>query len=165
MHSGVHQYAHEQLLLSEGVCRQLSILQYHTSVEPWRGGKKQNQSTTSSTVPSHSEKSTCDGSKKTSHTDAQDQSAEQTAGVPTVQVRLAQSLQLLPHQGASVSVEFEPDHQPKGTEGLLLEPSTCESLIQVDDSLLQIEREALTQVRVFICTGSSCVVEAGTKLQ
>ena len=71
--------AHEQLLLSEGVCRQLGILQYHTSVEPWRGGKKRNQSTT-----------------RTSHTDAQDQSAEQTAGVPTVRVRLAQSLRLLP---------------------------------------------------------------------
>ena len=117
--------AHEQLLLSEGVCRQLGILQYHTNVEPWRGGKKRNQSTTSATVPSHPEKSTCDGSKRTSHTDAQDQSVEQTAGVPTVRVRLAQSLRLLPHQGASVSVEFEPDHQPKGTEGLLLKSSTC----------------------------------------
>ena len=79
--------AHKQLLLSEGVCRQLGILQYHTSVEPWRGGKKRNQSTTCATVPSHPEKRTCDGSKKTSHTDAQDQSAEQTARVPTVRVR------------------------------------------------------------------------------
>ena len=32
---------HEQLLLSEGVCRQLGILCYHPAVVPWRGGKKQ----------------------------------------------------------------------------------------------------------------------------
>lgn len=31
---------HDQLLLSEGVCRWLGILQYHPSVEHWQGGKK-----------------------------------------------------------------------------------------------------------------------------
>ena len=30
--------AQDQLLLSEGVCRQLGILKYHSEVEPWRGG-------------------------------------------------------------------------------------------------------------------------------
>ena len=29
--------AHDQLLLSEGVCRQLEILTYHPDVEVWRG--------------------------------------------------------------------------------------------------------------------------------
>lgn len=32
--------AHDQLRLSEGVCRQLGIITYHPSAEPWRGGKK-----------------------------------------------------------------------------------------------------------------------------
>ena len=32
--------AHDQLLLSEGVCRQLGIIQFHPHVESWRGGKK-----------------------------------------------------------------------------------------------------------------------------
>lgn len=32
--------AHDQLLLSEGVCRQLGIISYHPLAEPWRGGKK-----------------------------------------------------------------------------------------------------------------------------
>lgn len=32
--------AHDQLLLSEGVCRQLGIISYHKDVEKWRGGKK-----------------------------------------------------------------------------------------------------------------------------
>ena len=33
--------AHDQLLLSEGVCRQLNIVAYHADVEKWRGRKKQ----------------------------------------------------------------------------------------------------------------------------
>ena len=32
--------ANDQLLLSEGVCRQLGIISCHPSAEPWRGGKK-----------------------------------------------------------------------------------------------------------------------------
>ena len=28
--------AHDQLLLSEGVCRQLGIISYHSEVERWR---------------------------------------------------------------------------------------------------------------------------------
>ena len=30
----------DQLLLSEGVCRQLGIIQYHPAAEPWRGKKR-----------------------------------------------------------------------------------------------------------------------------
>ena len=30
---------HDQLLLLEGVCRQLGIIAYHEDVEKWRGGK------------------------------------------------------------------------------------------------------------------------------
>jgi len=33
--------AHDQLLLSEGVCRQLGIISYHEKVEGVRGGKRQ----------------------------------------------------------------------------------------------------------------------------
>jgi len=33
--------AHDQLLLSEGVCRQLGIISYHPNVKIWRGGRKQ----------------------------------------------------------------------------------------------------------------------------
>ena len=32
--------AHDQLLLSEGVCLQLGIIKYHPDVETWRGGRK-----------------------------------------------------------------------------------------------------------------------------
>ena len=32
--------APDQLLLSEGVCRQLGIIKYHAGVQKWRGGRK-----------------------------------------------------------------------------------------------------------------------------
>lgn len=34
--------AHDQLLLSEGVCRQLGIITYHPLAEPWRGTRRAN---------------------------------------------------------------------------------------------------------------------------
>jgi len=36
--------AHDQLLLSEGLCRQLRIFSYHDKVEQWRGGKSKHNS-------------------------------------------------------------------------------------------------------------------------
>ena len=44
--------AQEQLLQSEGVCSLLGLLHYHPEVEPWRGGRKQIQMQTNSSVPS-----------------------------------------------------------------------------------------------------------------
>ena len=46
--------AHDQLLLSEGVCRQLGILQYDPDVETWRGGRK--KSTPATNKPNHRQK-------------------------------------------------------------------------------------------------------------
>ena len=46
--------AQDQLLLAEGVCRQLGIVSYHPEVETWRGGSKgrDNRSDKTVTVPS-----------------------------------------------------------------------------------------------------------------
>lgn len=153
--------AHEQLLLSEGVCRQLGILQYHSSIEPWRGGRK-TQARTSGR--SHPEKNTRDVSKETTPTDDRHQPAEQAVEVPTVRVNLVQSLNLLPHQGATVSVSLGPGSRLPESEPVLLEPSTCESFVHVDDSVLQFDREGLAQVAIFNSTGCSCSVEAGMEL-
>ena len=62
--------AHDQLLLSEGVCQQLGIISYHDKVEKWRGGSKQ---------LTRCEKTTAD------------------AKVPTVKVKLVKAIRLLPH--------------------------------------------------------------------
>jgi hypothetical protein len=157
--------AHEQLLLSEGVCRQLGILHYHPEVETWRGGRKRNhQGQAHTSVPSPQEKKPSHTSKEATSGGVPSPPAVQTAEVPTVRVRLVQSLRLLPHQGASVSVQLEPGSRLEKSEAVLLEPSTRESLLQVEDSLLRFEGEGLVQIAVFNRTGCSCSVEAGAEL-
>ena len=73
--------APDQLLLSEGVCRQLGIIEYHEDVEKWRGGWK---------------KVVKSGVQETKE-----------AKVPVVQVKLVQSLRLSPHQSSIVQVHVE----------------------------------------------------------
>ena len=82
--------AHDQLLLSEGVCRQLGILQYHASVEPWRGGRKRNQSHPSAEATAQA--TPCSTPERSQHSYGNSE-----VGVPTVRVRLLQSVNLLPH--------------------------------------------------------------------
>ena len=43
--------APEQLLLSEGVCRQLGILTYHPKVQRWRGGRRPRASEKQAKIP------------------------------------------------------------------------------------------------------------------
>ena len=69
--------AHEQLLLSEGVCRQLGIVTYHPDVQTWRGGRKQSQSPRAKTQQ------------------------DKQVTVPTVRVSLVQSVRLSSCRGAS----------------------------------------------------------------
>ena len=85
--------AHDQLLLSEGVCRQLGILHYHPSVERWRGGKRKYppliaRNASRGTPPDNTS------------TPPAEQPPDDTEGavVPTVRVNLLQSTHLLPHQ-------------------------------------------------------------------
>ena len=73
--------AHDQLLLSEGVCRQLGIINYHDKVERWRGGRKSQ----APSVPVE----------------------RKEAKVPAVRVNLVQSVHLLPHQSVMVAVQVQ----------------------------------------------------------
>ena len=72
--------AHDQLLLSEGVCRQLGIITYHHLAEPWRGSKK------------------ADTRKSKDH-------AVTDAKVPRVVVNLVQSLHLPSYKSVVVPVQ------------------------------------------------------------
>ena len=93
--------AHEQLLLLEGVCRQLDILQYHPDVKVWRGWTKQtgifprDKSTTTTlqpqTPPGEPMPKTS-APPPTGFTGDQPLGGEQMAEVPTVRVSLVQSL-------------------------------------------------------------------------
>ena len=106
--------AHDQLLLSEGVCRQLGIISYHPDVQAWRGGRKQ---------PPAEQK---------------DAAKDKEAKVPTVRVKLLQSVQLLPHQAVVAQVQLDSSHCR--TEPLLLERSAQteeDTGLQIEDALLQ----------------------------
>ena len=147
--------AHDQLLLSEGVCHQLGILQYHTSVEPWRGGRKRNQSRPSAEAAAKATPATGSEPEGSPH--------PRDVGVPTVRVRLLQSVKLLPHQGATVAVQVEGNNLPKEPQALLLE-SNQDAALQVQDCLIQVQKDRPTHVQVFNPTGFSCHSEAGTEL-
>ncbi len=155
----------EQLLLSEGVCRQLGIVQYHPDVEPWRGGRTRTQ-TQPRTAGSIDPKTFPNLAQRTTSTEDRGQSAEKMVEVPTVRVSLVQSLRLLPHQGASVSVRLDPGSELPESEPVLLEPSmgAQEPLLHVEDAILRFNHEGLAQIAVFNTTGCSCSMEAGAKL-
>ncbi|XP_065915676.1 myosin-13-like [Dysidea avara] len=70
--------AKDQLLLSEVVCRQLGIVQYHPNVEVWRGGHK-----------------------------AQSTDRQSSVVVPMVRVKLVQVTRCLPQQTALARVQVE----------------------------------------------------------
>ena len=156
--------AHEQLLLSEGVCRQLDILQYHPDVEPWRGGKRWDQTQMSTVGPAHQEGSSHDSMEQTTTREVVEGPVREIAKVPMVRVRLVQSLRLLPHQGASITVQFDADSELQNTESMLLEPSCHQSPVEVNDSLLKFNRDRHGQVAVYNSTGCSCFLEAGSEL-
>ena len=74
--------APEQILLAEGICRQLDIIRYHPDVQVWHGEGKQ-------TKQSSRAKS---GAK---------------ANVPTVQVRLLQATRIPPLRSVVVAVKTD----------------------------------------------------------
>ena len=70
--------AADQLLLAEGVCRQLGIVTYHADVETWRGGSKQ-----------------------------QEGNVNEMVTVPSVRASMLQSVRVLPHQSALVTAKVD----------------------------------------------------------
>ncbi len=85
----------DQLLLSEGVCRQLGILTYDSDVQVWRGGRRRRYHWREPTNPLT------------------------TAKVPTVRARLVQTSRLPPRQSSVVRVRVEKGLYAK--EPLLIE--------------------------------------------
>ena len=101
--------APEQLLLSEGVCRQLGILSYHPDVQVWRGGRKKVK------TPPHSK-----------------------AQVPSVRVRLLQTIQVPPSRSVVVPVRADSEVSCKE---VLLEPiPSMESKMDATLSLVDLSK-------------------------
>ena len=134
---------HDQLLLSEGVCRQLKIVAYHADVEKWRGRRKQ-----------ASEKQPAEA---VSADDAQ---------VPTVRIRLVQTIQVPPLQSALVRVRVEGAEVQK--KPVLMERSTKfveETGLQLEDVLLQPDGEHLATMVISNPTAIRCEVEGNSCLR
>ena len=105
--------APDQLLLSQGVCRQLGIISYHPKVEVWRGGRQARM-------------------KATTQQDAK-------AKVPTVRVRLLQTTRVPPRQSTVVTVQvpkanhcrdpllIEGDTNLEESTGLIMDPALVQS--------------------------------------
>ena len=129
-----------------------SILHYHSAVEAWRGGRKHRQYRPSAKVSSQD-----DTPVATHSSDAVE------VGVPTVRVRLLQSVKLLPHQGATVAVQVDGNDHLKAPQTLVVEPNQ-DAFLQVQDSLLQVREDNPICVQVFNPTGVSCQMEAGSEL-
>ena len=128
--------AHDQLLLSEGVCRQLGLIIYHRDVRPLSKGQK----TKNPPAPLEEQEKS----------DAQ---------VPTVRVSLVQSLHLLPHQSALVQVQVE-SHCENGN-ALLLEHSTKvedATGLLLEDALIQPDGDGFAQLVISNPTGCSCTL-------
>ena len=119
--------AHDELLLSEGVFRQLGIISYHPDVNA-KGCPQPKQ--------------------------------EHSASVPTIRVRLLQSVRVPAGRSAIVPVQVE-----GGKSTMLLEndPAVEESIgLRVEDVLLQPSEEGVAHLKLSNYTGFSGILREGT---
>ena len=137
------------------------LKEYHPDVEPC--GKRSDDTHTSTVGPPHQEQ-TITG--EVVEGPVREGLIKEIAKVPSQgeAVRLVQSLRLLPHQGALVTVQLHSDSKLQNTESMLLEPSCHQSPVEVDDSLPKFNRVEHGQVAVCNPTGCSCLLEAGAEL-
>ena len=144
--------AHDQLLLSEGVCPQLGILQYHPDVETWPGSRKKSTPSTNKPKPP-SEPAT------PSSLPAEETPAAEEAKVPTVRVNLVQSVQLLPHQSLVVEVSLARHKESDDSVTYLLEPIELRSGLEIEPSLLSLSAEDGVLAVINNPTGCSMALE------
>ena len=131
--------AKDQLLLSEGVCRQLGIIKYHPEVGLLKQLIKNPQGLISS----------CDSTEPA------------IAEVPMVRVLLVESINVLPHQSLEVAVKIDRQYPNEAT--LLVEPF-IDAAVQVEEALVNARSNCLARVVVNNASGVSCQVEKGVCL-
>ena len=97
--------AYDQLLLSEGVCRQLGIISYHSDVYPGKWKQKDDNK-----------------ADNASSTDSVDNDGEGNVVVPTVRIQLETGVKLLPQHGTKVRIQTQGDCETAKT--FLVEPDS-----------------------------------------
>ena len=113
--------ARDQLLLSEGVCRQLGILSYHLQVEVWRGRRRRG----------HSDLNT---------------SRSDEAQVPRITVKLVNSVWVPSNQGAIVPVRVSGETLDCTQPVCFTQEPCCGQALMVDDSVLQPDAEGMVHL-------------------
>ena len=146
--------AHDQLLLCEGVCRQLGIISYHPDVERWRGGR---QRTTPKTPETQSPSQTGGSRSEVEVTASTD------ARVPTIRVNLVQSACLLPHQSLVVDVSLAGDGAELA-DTYVLEPAELKCGLLVDPALISVPADGDACAVLTNPTGCSMVLEEGNSI-
>ena len=129
----------DQLLLSEGVCRQLGIIRYHPSVRPSSEEQQEGEETQESMGR---------------------ESPEDTAVVPTVRVQLLQSVTVPPLQRLAVEVKVDSDAV---CSPLILEPQQPMKGILIEPSLLN-ARDGIAMMEVTNQTGFTQHLQEGMEL-
>ena len=125
------------LLLAEGVCRQLGIVNYHPEVETWRGGSKGRDNSNSS-----------DG----------------IVTVLLVWVSMLQSLHVLPHHSKLVTVKVDGEITTSGS--LLLQPEESMAGLLVEESLVTVQDDSTCTANVSLVNlaGFTQTIDNGTTI-
>ena len=126
--------AQDQLLLAEGVCRQLGIVSYHPEVETWRGGSKGRI--------------------------AVQISSDKTVTVPLVRVSMLRSMRVLPHHSTLVTVKV--DGEITTPRSLLLQPEETMAGLLVEESLVTVQDDGTAHVSLVNLTGFTQTIDSGT---
>ena len=137
--------AHDELLLSEGVCRQLGIIRYHPNVRLWE--KRHQRASKEQSKESGDEVRLGDG-----------------AIVPMVRVKLVQSVHVLPLHATQVQVKVEGDRDSQDRL-LVVEPDDQRSPdgIVLQPGLLCV-REGIASVQLINQTGFTHHLAEGEEL-
>ena len=139
--------AYDQLLLSEGICRQLGIITYHTNVHPFRQ-RQVECSRESNTLKDHCEVGNDD---------------KGDVVVPLVRVQLVQGVKLLPQQGTKVQVQAQGKCTTGKTFVVELDPCMAELGLSMEPSVTEL-KHGTAQVFILNQTGFIQRLEQGLRL-
>ena len=150
--------AHDQLLLSEGVCSQLGILEYHKDVWP---GRDLHSTVTSQTAD-------IDQTNQETNAVQCSQGTADRTGVPptrTYQVRLQRPVTIPANKVVSVPVEVEEDCFRVGPLLLECDESIAKNCgLTVEETFFQPTEEGLSSLKVYNVSGFTERMEEGTIL-
>ena len=143
----VKMYAYDQLLLSEGVCRQLGIINYHPDVhllkQKQKAGNKNEEKENNSTCRDN------------------DKYSEHDVVVPIVHVRLVQGVKLLPQQGTQIEVQKQGDSGNAKTFLVEFDPRMEDMGLLVEPTSLQLKDGKPTQIVIKNSTGFTHQLDKG----